>query len=701
MFMISNIFNQKSIYEDDEDVLLFWQKKIFNCLFISLIIIGVIPYVMSCSYAMETSSVFRIVFYTLIYLWAIGVTFLKQIPFRIRTWAGISGFYVMGLFALLSTGFVSSARLYFMFFAIFAAVFSGIRGGVVALVMNITTLVGLGLLHFAGLLPIGQVAWHPDPSEWAVLVGTFFFLCAAATLSLAVLIKALEISGKEFKHLIKNTPDIIWTLDKNHIITFINSAVMTMLGYTQKELIGKHLSHLFSDRKIKFFRDDVKDRDHFNYETVAFHKNGTPIHVEVGGLKINDFSGCQNMYQGVIKDISRRRQEEEKQKQLEERLFQAEKFKAIGILAGGVAHDLNNILSGISTYPEVLMMDPHLSPKNRQGLSVIRDAGQKAAAVVSDLLTISRGARSDMDIININAVLERYIQSHDFRKLKDAFCHVNIEFSTDPELLNIKGSYIHIEKILMNLLLNAVEEVSTKADGSVMIATSNTFVDPSVSGREKMKQGEYVLLSVMDNGAGIDDDSLKKLFDPFFTKKKLGRSGTGLGLTVVWNAVQEHDGYITVASGPKGTEFELFFPAVRQAVPRKDLIGSLEDIRGNGETILVVDDLKDQQKIALCILENLGYRAWAVSDGYEAVAFIKETPVDLIILDMIMAPSISGLETYRLIKKIRPGQKAIIASGYSESDDVLMTQDLGAGSFVKKPYTILDMGIAVKEELEK
>jgi CheY-like chemotaxis protein len=179
----------------------------------------------------------------------------------------------------------------------------------------------------------------------------------------------------------------------------------------------------------------------------------------------------------------------------------------------------------------------------------------------------------------------------------------------------------------------------------------------------------------------------------------MGKSGTGLGLTVVWNAVQNHQGTIKVRSSDRGTGFDLFFPAVREQIPQKAETESLEEIRGQGQTILVVDDLKDQQKIAVSILENLGYQARSVDDGYSAVEFIKHTPTDLVILDMVMAPSISGLKTYQMIKEIKPDQKAVITSGYSESEEVLMALDLGAGSFIKKPYTILDMGIAVKEEL--
>jgi CheY-like chemotaxis protein len=306
-----------------------------------------------------------------------------------------------------------------------------------------------------------------------------------------------------------------------------------------------------------------------------------------------------------------------------------------------------------------------------------------------------------MEVININSILNRYSRAHDFKKIRHTYRQVDIEILTEPELLNIRGSYIHIEKIIMNLVLNAVEEVCEQPDGRVMITTTNTYIDSSQPEYKEILPGEYVILSVEDNGSGIEEKNLKKIFEPFFTKKVMGKSGTGLGLTVVWNAVQDHKGYINVSSNAHGTLFDLLFPAIREEIRQKPESGSLTEIKGSGELILVVDDLKDQQKIAATILETLGYRTHAVDNGYAAVAFIKKNPVDLVILDMIMAPSINGLETYRLIKEFNPGQKAIIASGYSESEEVLMAQDLGAGSFVKKPYTILDMGIAIKEELNK
>jgi len=181
----------------------------------------------------------------------------------------------------------------------------------------------------------------------------------------------------------------------------------------------------------------------------------------------------------------------------------------------------------------------------------------------------------------------------------------------------------------------------------------------------------------------------------------MGRSGTGLGLAVVWNVVQDHEGYIDVKSGENGTTFELYFPVTREKILSKDLTMPIEDLKGGGETILVVDDVEGQRYISSKMLEALGYQARAVSSGEEAVEYLKENSVDLVLLDMIMDPGINGLETYERIIEIYPGQKAIIVSGFAETNKVKQAQKLGAGRYIKKPVTLEILAMAVREELEK
>jgi len=251
----------------------------------------------------------------------------------------------------------------------------------------------------------------------------------------------------------------------------------------------------------------------------------------------------------------------------------------------------------------------------------------------------------------------------------------------------------------MNLVSNASEAI--EGSGNITISTINRYVDRPSRGYDDVDIGEYIVLSVSDDGPGISSDDLEKIFEPFYTKKVMGRSGTGLGLTVVWNVVQDHKGYIDVDTDVNGTIFELYFPITREEVSGKDLAIPIKDYNGSGEMILVVDDVENQRDISCNMLEKLGYKTKAVSSGEEAVEYLKEHSVNLILLDMIMDPGISGCETYERVIKIHPKQKAVIISGFAATDEVKEAQKLGAGDYIKKPVTLKKLGVAVKEELEK
>jgi two-component system cell cycle sensor histidine kinase/response regulator CckA len=258
---------------------------------------------------------------------------------------------------------------------------------------------------------------------------------------------------------------------------------------------------------------------------------------------------------------------------------------------------------------------------------------------------------------------------------------------------------VHIEKTLMNLVNNACEAI--RGGGTVAISTANRYLDEPLMGYEDVRRGEYVVLTVSDDGSGISPQDLNRIFEPFYSKKVMGRSGTGLGLAVVWNTVQDHAGYINVTSNDRGTAFELYFPVTRKKSAALGEEVSLEDYLGHGEKILVVDDEERQREVACGILHKLGYQTEAVSGGEEAVAYVKQHPVDLVVLDMVMPRGMGGRETYEEIIKIRPGQKAIIASGYAKTEEVEAAQKLGAGRYIKKPYTLEKFGITVKNELQK
>jgi CheY-like chemotaxis protein len=266
--------------------------------------------------------------------------------------------------------------------------------------------------------------------------------------------------------------------------------------------------------------------------------------------------------------------------------------------------------------------------------------------------------------------------------------------------LNIKGSSIHIEKTVINLVSNAAESIS--GEGEVTIRTENRYLDKPIRGYDEVKEGDYAVLIVSDTGMGIPAESIGKIFEPFYTKKTMGRSGTGLGLAIVWGTVKDHGGYIDVQTEiGEGTTFTLYLPVTRKDPGAQQQKTPIERYMGNGESVLVVDDIAEQRDVATRLLTRLGYRVHAVASGEAAVEYLKGSKADILVLDMIMVPGIDGLETYKRIVEVNPKQKAIIVSGFAETERVKKAQEMGAGVYVKKPYVMENIGVALRHELLK
>lgn len=396
--------------------------------------------------------------------------------------------------------------------------------------------------------------------------------------------------------------------------------------------------------------------------------------------------------------IEERKRSEAERIRLEGQLRRAHKMEAIGMLAGGVAHDLNNILSGLVSYPELLLMDLPEDSSMRSALITIQKSGEKAATIVQDLLTLARRGVATTEVLELNRIILDYIGSPEHEKLLQFHPRVRLDPRLAPELLNIMGSPVHLSKTVMNLISNAAEAMPD--GGRIIVSTENRYIDRPIRGYDKVEEGDYVILRVADRGIGIPPKDLERIFEPFYTKKVMGRSGTGLGMAVVWGTVKDHNGYIDVESDEgDGTVFTLYFPVTRK-VKAIDAGGfRVEDFKGAGESILVVDDVEEQRRIATGMLEKLGYKVVTSPSGENAVAYLSERRVDLLVVDMIMDPGIDGLETYRQVLQRHPGQRAIIASGFSETDRVKEAQRLGAGGYIRKPYTLEVIGRAVRSAL--
>lgn len=402
----------------------------------------------------------------------------------------------------------------------------------------------------------------------------------------------------------------------------------------------------------------------------------------------------------IVVEITELKRVQEEHLKLKERLQRAEKMEALGTLAGGVAHDLNNVLGVIVGYSELLSYDLAEAGQNGAMAMEILKSGQRAAAMVQDLLTLARRGVQSREVLNLNRIIGDFQASPEFAELCSRHRNIRVETDLDVDLLNVSGSALHLGTTIMNLVSNAVEAMPE--GGTVTVKTANCYLDRPISGYDEVRDGDYVVLTLSDTGEGIPADALKHIFEPFYTKKVMGRSGTGLGLAVVWGTVKDHLGYINVQSREgKGTVFTLYFPVTREEISHERVPLSASEFMGNNESILIVDDIEEQRELAGKMLTRLNYNVMSVSSGEEAVEYLRHNACDLVVLDMIMDPGIDGLETYSRILEIRPHQKAIIVSGFSETERVNNARELGAGAYVKKPYVLEKLGSAVRMELDR
>lgn len=492
--------------------------------------------------------------------------------------------------------------------------------------------------------------------------------------------------------------------DERLKIKYFNPDAERLFQVSKEKVLGQNVAALharFSVSKEKF-EDRLQHLQHRQSHSFSFRLpfpgETKLVEAQVSGLW--DSTNRQTGYILLAKDVTSQHRQDAERREMEEQLHRAQKMEAIGLMAGGVAHDLNNILSGIVGYPELLLLELPQGSTLRQPIEAIQQSGLRAAEIVADLLTIARGVAAAKETLNLNTLIFEHLNSPEHQKIISQHEGISCRAILAPKLSPISCSKVHIKKCLMNLITNGAEAIGQ--DGLITINTRNQFVESTPVENETLKHGDYVVLSVIDSGGGISEEDLQRIYEPFYTKKVLGRSGTGLGLSVVWNTVEDHDAHITVQSSEGETCFEIYFPVSPESIQQIDTPkNELDELHGHGEKILVIDDEPLQRDLADKLLTTLGYHVATVKSGEEAVTYLERHTADLLILDMKMDPGINGRQTYEQILVNNPEQKAVIASGFSEDIEVTKTLQLGAGQFIEKPYSIRTIGKAVQQELQR
>ena len=520
---------------------------------------------------------------------------------------------------------------------------------------------------------------------------------------------ALVASESRYRLMAENIQDVIWTMGMDFQFTYVSPVAAKMQGWSPREFLALKANDIMTRKSFEKVAAVFTEKHSLGEATGDFnrsatlelellHKNGTRVPAEVtAAFALGEDNRPVGML-GVTRDITDRVRAQKEKEELLDRLNRMKKMEALGMLAGGVAHDLNNVLSGIVSYPDLLLLDLEPDSPFRTSIESIRESGKKAAAIVQDLLSLARRGVIVSEVVNLNDIVDEYLKSSAYERLRSFHPRVELETRLDPILSNIMGSPTNLFQCLMNLVSNAAEAMPE--GGQITIITANTHFQQPVKAYTEVKAGDYAELGVLDSGEGISREDMNRIFEPFYSKKKMGRSGTGLGMAVVWGTVQDLGGAIDLRSAAgKGTDIRLYFPATGKLMDKVADRTPAAAYHGNGESILIIDDVQEQREVGTKILDQLGYTVDSAASGEDAVARLQENRFDLLILDMIMEPGIDGLETYRRILAINPNQKAIITSGYAETSRVKEAKRLGVGGYLRKPYSVDELGRAIKREL--
>lgn len=505
----------------------------------------------------------------------------------------------------------------------------------------------------------------------------------------------LRQSEKKYRSLYSSIRDAILVSDMNRTILDCNQAFVDMFGYTLDEVAGKSTFTIY-EKTDEFLQlgtilDNHVDAANHVYTIHYKKKNGVMFPGEVNLFFLKNDEGEVTGFISLIRDITERIRAEKIQRDLESQLYQAQKIESVGRLAGGVAHDYNNMLSVISGYSELAL--EKLNPTDRlyEDLLEIRKAAVRSTDITRQLLTFARKQTIAPVVLDLNEVLEGMLKM--LRRLIDE--EVDLVWMPGPNLWPVKLDPSQVDQILANLLVNARDALT--GVGNITIETDKATLDKDYCiDHPGFIPGEYVLLIVSDNGCGMAPDTKAMIFEPFFTTKEVGQ-GTGLGLSTVYGIVKQNNGFIYVYSEPgKGTTFRIYLP--RHTSPTLDsMLEKPADIpQGHGEIILIVEDEVSILKLAKRILQNLGFTPVIAESPSQALSLVKDRTIeiDLLITDVVM-PEMNGKELSLELRKLYPGLRTLFMSGYTANVIAhrgILDEDV---NFIQKPFSTRDLALKI------
>ncbi len=718
--------------DEREEGVLYWRERVLRSILVTSLMLS--PFVLIPLMAMS----FRRGTWLLIYLdlsallLVVGLLLFHRVPYKIRAVLIVLIIYIVGIYVTTNLGMLSGGPMWLFAFPLVTALFLGLRAAIAAIFLyGLTQFLLLMLIH-QGYLAQGEPLF-PSVEQGLSTVANNLFLNIMFTFAIAVLINGIEaVSRKErttskklrqereqllaarnelqreiavreisegimreseerYRSLVENTMDgcFICTVPDGRLL-FLNQRICELFDFTMEEGLSLTLWDMIPENEHAQIKETIQSRikdGHLAPERRMYNgkrKDGNIFKAEISTAIITYQE--QIAIQGTLRDA-------EEQLRIQQQLQQAQRFEAIGTLAGGLAHNFNNLLMVIQGNVSLVLMTLDPASSSNEYLENIEQQVKKGADLTRQMLGFARGGKYQMIPLDLNSSIQDVGQM-----FGSTHKEISVLFSLQEEIWTVEADRGQIEQVLLNLFVNAMHAMPY--GGKLLLHTENVVLDSDFVVPHDLSPGSYVKISVIDTGVGMNAQTLERIYEPFFTTKEVGQ-GTGLGLASTYGIVKNHMGVIEVASEVgRGTTFDIYLPAREKNVRRKSS-GSFKAFQKGGETILFVDDEDMICHTSKRILERLGYTVHVADSGLAALQILKKhgNVISLVLLDMVM-PEMGGNELFDRLKLVAPDVRVLLSSGYSLSGQAQEILDRGCDDFIQKPFDVASLSNKVREILD-